>query len=233
MAAELRDRRNQKFSAISTVNAPVKKGGAGGSYTWGSAMDVMDYVPVGTTVTKVQTAAPVTYVQAAPAVAASPMTASLADASQFPALGSVAPVPAPAVTTWGPGSVVAQSNVVSDDRVRSIEGGFDAQHPRNTFARLPKTSGTQVVDGGQQFAIDWTQAGTTSLQQVALHAGSSAAHLGPYVQQAQPIPLSVLQQTPQTSARQHIVPVANRGYPISYQQKPAFFRPQVMQPRGR
>jgi|EP00927_Polykrikos_kofoidii_P080889 hypothetical protein len=236
--AELRDRRNQKFNAISTVNAPAKKGGAGGCYTWGTAMDVMDYQPVGTTFTKVHTAAAPMYTQTIPAAATSPMTVNLADAGQFPALGSIAI--APAATSWGPPGPLAiptQSNVaMSDDRVRSIEGGFDAQHPRNTFARLPRTSvAPQTVSGAQQFAIDWTQAGTTSLQQVALHAGSNAAHLSPYVQPAQQVPLSVLQQTPQVSARQFIVPAANRGYQYqtTNQTKPGYVRPMVLQARGR
>jgi|EP00927_Polykrikos_kofoidii_P080893 hypothetical protein len=236
--ADLRDRRNQKFNAISTVNAPAKKGGAGGCYTWGTAMDVMDYQPAGTTFTKVQTAAAPSCTQTVPAVATSPLTFSLADAAQFPALGSV--TIAPAATSWGPPgqvSIPTQSNVaLAHDCVRNIEGGFDAQHPRNTFARLPRTScAPQTVSGAQQFAIDWTQAGTTSLQQVALHAGSSAAHLGPYVQPAQQVPLSVLHQIPQVSARQFIQPAANRGYQYqtTNQTKPGYVRPMVLQGRGR
>eukprot|EP00931_Biecheleriopsis_adriatica_P118235 TRINITY_DN93683_c0_g1_i1.p1 TRINITY_DN93683_c0_g1~~TRINITY_DN93683_c0_g1_i1.p1 ORF type:complete len:210 (-),score=43.86 TRINITY_DN93683_c0_g1_i1:277-906(-) len=45
MASEDKDRRSRM--AHSSVNAPAKKDGAGGRFTWGKADDVQDYEPVG------------------------------------------------------------------------------------------------------------------------------------------------------------------------------------------
>eukprot|EP00927_Polykrikos_kofoidii_P059709 TRINITY_DN5484_c0_g1_i1.p1 TRINITY_DN5484_c0_g1~~TRINITY_DN5484_c0_g1_i1.p1 ORF type:complete len:233 (-),score=26.60 TRINITY_DN5484_c0_g1_i1:146-844(-) len=231
--SERRDRRDQKYSAISTVNAPAKKSGGGGSYTWGNAMDVTDYEPVGTTMTKVQVAAAPLVVQSAAPVAGPTMTANFVS-SDFPQLGSPAPVATrPA---WGPppapiSIATRQSIMMSEHPVRIVESGFDAQHPRNAFARVPRTTSSPVIDGGgQPLAIDWTQSGTTALQQQVLQASANPAHLGPYVQKKPAVTMAILQQTPQASVRQHIVPAATRGYPTTYQTKP---RPLVLQPRGR
>mmetsp|Transcript_13931 Transcript_13931/g.25701 ORF Transcript_13931/g.25701 Transcript_13931/m.25701 type:complete len:311 (-) Transcript_13931:122-1054(-) len=48
----LQDRRT-KHVVHSSVNAPAKKGGAGGHYTWGTALSVTDYEPVGVGMTKI------------------------------------------------------------------------------------------------------------------------------------------------------------------------------------
>mmetsp|Transcript_98172 Transcript_98172/g.179925 ORF Transcript_98172/g.179925 Transcript_98172/m.179925 type:complete len:157 (-) Transcript_98172:226-696(-) len=54
MADPSRDR--QSRMPYSTVQAPAKKDGAGGSYTWGGAMDVKDYESQGVQGAKVTTA---------------------------------------------------------------------------------------------------------------------------------------------------------------------------------
>eukprot|EP00434_Breviolum_minutum_P001390 symbB.v1.2.001222.t1/scaffold66.1/size357995/25 len=84
MADADKDRRSRM--AISTVHAPPKKGGAGGAFTWGSATDTsidFDASKVQQPV-KVITGGPV----AQPTVAATPFTANIASAQQFPALGT-------------------------------------------------------------------------------------------------------------------------------------------------
>lgn len=84
MADADKDRRSRM--AISTVHAPPKKGGAGGAFTWGSATDTsidFDASKVQQPV-KVITGGPV----AQPTVAATPFTANIASAQQFPALGA-------------------------------------------------------------------------------------------------------------------------------------------------
>ena len=81
-----KDRRSRM--AISTVHQAPKKGGAGGSFTWGTAGDVQDYDPAPVMETKV-TVAPAQTV-AMPSTAG-PCTANIASSQQFPALSSNAP----------------------------------------------------------------------------------------------------------------------------------------------
>mmetsp|Transcript_34954 Transcript_34954/g.81795 ORF Transcript_34954/g.81795 Transcript_34954/m.81795 type:complete len:306 (-) Transcript_34954:101-1018(-) len=87
---QMQDRHSRMVT--SSVNAPVKKGGAGGAYTWGTAMSVTDYEPVGVGFQKVGVDAAQqpqgivwTDRQAPPTITS----------DTFPALGSAA---APAVT---------------------------------------------------------------------------------------------------------------------------------------
>eukprot|EP00438_Fugacium_kawagutii_P000038 Skav208224 [mRNA] locus=scaffold3686:111608:114039:- [translate_table: standard] len=100
-----RDRRSRM--AISTVHAPPKKGGAGGAFTWGSATDAsMDF-----DASNVQQ--PVKVVTGAPVVqqtvmAASPFTANLASAQQFPSLGN--PTVAPVNSAWARPPVIVTSS---------------------------------------------------------------------------------------------------------------------------
>mmetsp|Transcript_116654 Transcript_116654/g.329963 ORF Transcript_116654/g.329963 Transcript_116654/m.329963 type:complete len:128 (+) Transcript_116654:126-509(+) len=80
----------QSRMLTSSVRAPAKKGGMGGGYTWGGAMDVQDYVPVGTRGH--------TNVSTAPAETAQEdvlhresmgtLGVSISNEQQFPALGS-------------------------------------------------------------------------------------------------------------------------------------------------
>jgi len=70
----------------SSINAPAKKDGAGGSYTWGSAMDVTDYEPVG-----LASMNQVVMVGPAPVPTPAPVrqeSVCISDAAQFPSLGS-------------------------------------------------------------------------------------------------------------------------------------------------
>ncbi|CAE7472201.1 PPA1 [Symbiodinium natans] len=88
-----KDRRSRM--AISTINQAPKKGGAGGSYTWGTAGDVQDYDPAPVTESKVTIAPAQVMAQSGPV---SPFTANLSSSQQFPSLSSN--TPAASQTVW-------------------------------------------------------------------------------------------------------------------------------------
>ena len=86
---EMPDKDRRSRMAISTVHQAPKKGGAGGSFTWGAAGDVQDsYDPAPVTETKVMLAPAQAGAQPSPT---GPFTANLASAQQFPALSSNSP----------------------------------------------------------------------------------------------------------------------------------------------
>jgi len=245
-----KDRRTRMVT--SSVNAPVKKDGAGGHYTWGGAMDVKDYEPVGLGgMTKVITAAPAPVqvpvsqpMQLAPAV--------IQDTQQFPALGStVQPTIMPATSArWAapsaavyaaPGSVKmapgavtqvttstvsAQKVVLNGDMLRAGVPALDAQHPRNAFARKPHKAGGGSAEQQIQEApaIDWTASGTTAFQQQVIHAvAANPAHLGPYMVAKPAVPLSTLQAMPSPAAY-----IPNPKMSKQVNAGPQFGKPQVM-----
>mmetsp|Transcript_96127 Transcript_96127/g.271801 ORF Transcript_96127/g.271801 Transcript_96127/m.271801 type:complete len:399 (+) Transcript_96127:37-1233(+) len=73
-----------------TVKAPPKKKGAGGSYTWGHAMDVIDYEPVGGAGEPKVTTAPVKPQSDVPrAISANALGVRLNSECQFPFLHAV------------------------------------------------------------------------------------------------------------------------------------------------
>lgn len=93
MADEGKDRHSRKEH--SSVNAPAKKGGAGGQFTWGAAGDVRDFEPVGTgaTAPKVTTAPAAASDSDAGAPrmpSAGTLGVDVASESQFPALPGAA-----------------------------------------------------------------------------------------------------------------------------------------------
>jgi len=243
-----KDRRTRMVT--SSVNAPVKKDGAGGHYTWGGAMDVKDYEPVGLGgMTKVITVAPAPVqvpvgqpVQLAPA--------AIQDTQQFPVLGStVQPMIMPATSArWAapaaavyaaPGTIMTapaaatQVTVSSPtmiaapkDMLRAGVPALDAQHPRNAFARKPHKAGGGLADQQIQEApaIDWTASGTTSFQQQVIHAvAANPAHLGPYTEAKPAAPLSALQAMPAP-----VTYIPNPRMSKQVTAGPKFGKPQVM-----
>lgn len=218
-----KDRRTRM--AASSVNQPMKKGGAG-AYTWGNIMEVQDYEPVGSTITKVSTAPVYTTPAPAQVVTNSPYKA---DASQFPSLGSVA---VPIVSsTWGP----ACSNPGMVTQATTIRTGvdFDASHPRNAFARKPRvtTGGTITTELAPQASIDWSAPGVAAVQRQVIQSSSNAAHLSPYQASPASQPLTADQLRMMSGA------VSTSGYPkVTKQvfQQPHVPKPKVIQqPRGR
>mmetsp|Transcript_2020 Transcript_2020/g.4872 ORF Transcript_2020/g.4872 Transcript_2020/m.4872 type:complete len:241 (-) Transcript_2020:197-919(-) len=231
------DRRTRMVT--SSVNAGAKKGGAGGSYTWGGIMDVQDYSPVGNLGASKVMVVPQASSMPTPMPAesaAQPMQVSIQDESQFPALtqfGAAATQPAVA---WGPGTVEVQQPAApvmfAQGSARAATVSFDAQHPRNAFARNPRTTTSSVSsDSAQQpmVAIDWSGYGTTGVQQTMLHAAANPQIMGPCVKTQPSVPLQVLRQT--VVSKPVIVPKhSNSGYTSKPQLIP---RPMVLQARGR
>jgi len=206
----------------SSVCHPGAKGGAGGQYTWGTAMDVQDFVPVGVTHTNVAVAAAPTYVIQQPA---QPMMVSVGSTSHFPSLGG-APCAVPtyaaptAMRPWGPaGGGAMLAPVVAPDYLQSVAPirttvDFGQQHPRNSFAKRPVA--TTSLSATAPVAIDWSQAGTAAIAQ-CIQAMPNTAHTSPYVAQHAPVPLSVLQAMPQTTqTMMYQTPSIARPAPVAY-----------------
>jgi len=109
MSKGMDDKDRRSRMANSTVNAPAKKDGAGGSYTWGSAGDIVDYEPVGLGgMTKVTTAPAE---DSAPTPNGVDERPEVKDPKQFPALSTVSATPSLATTAWGP-AIRAKPTVV-------------------------------------------------------------------------------------------------------------------------
>lgn len=204
-----KDRRTRMV--MSSVNAPAKKGGAGGAYTWGNPLDVQQYEG-GPAVSSPTAAAMPVGVMMAPAptmitsTVSAPTTTFKMDMNAFPTLGAT-PAPVTAVQSWGPRPVPSPAEVILSSE--SLRTGaldvVDAQHPRNQFAKKPHVRpATTVVQSApiQQGLIDWSQAGMPeAVVRSILHSNEGAAHLGPYAQAAPSVvPLDVLR--PQAVATQ-------------------------------
>jgi hypothetical protein len=180
---EVQDRRSGMYN--SSKNAPPKKAGGGGSYTWGKATDVLDYEPVGLPTGSIG----VTSMPIAMSPTASPVTTSTTfqmDQGAFPVLG--ANVVPRAVSSWGP----TAKTVIGPGALRPGTQVFGATHPRNQFAKKPYISSTTVVAPAQERLIDWSKAGMPDALVSAVIQGG-AAHLGPYAQAAPvAVPLDTL-----------------------------------------
>jgi hypothetical protein len=181
----------------SSLNAPIKKNGAGGAYTWGTAADdPIDSMPasseaIGANVSTIA-ACPVTNAF----VESDPFKGDLMDDEQFPSLsGKVLARPAPAGVDVGMEQVVdmqvvhtssAQTAVplnavpLNADQLRhGTQDLFDASHPRNKFACKP-TSTQSNHSEGHQVAIDWSSSGIPMEVNRSLIKAGTAAHLGLY-----------------------------------------------------
>lgn len=192
----------------SSVKAPAKKGGAGGAYTWGAAVDVQDYVSTGLgaagSVGVVMAPSPTS------SVTIQSPTFSM-DQSAFPTLGTSS-IGSAAVKSWGPTAVTTTPQVLNASALRTgALDMVDAQHPRNQFAKKPtvRTNVTTVATPANSGLIDWSQVGVpeavlTSLVKAGGNTG--AAHLGPYGQAAPvaPVPLDALQARNVATAKQYV-----------------------------
>lgn len=186
----------QSRMADSSVNAPAKKDGAGGSYTWGSAGDdPTDYIiggeVIGPNVTTV-TLEPAVVKNAAPS---QPFAGNLADNRAFPSLSGVikaqpaasgvvqVPTMAPGARAWPASS--APKVVLSAEQLRPGTADiFDSSHPRNVFATRPTTTTTVVQNAGPQMAIDWSSSGIPLEVNRSLVKAGNPSHLGLYQQAA-------------------------------------------------
>eukprot|EP00930_Biecheleria_cincta_P087884 TRINITY_DN77124_c0_g1_i1.p1 TRINITY_DN77124_c0_g1~~TRINITY_DN77124_c0_g1_i1.p1 ORF type:complete len:259 (+),score=57.78 TRINITY_DN77124_c0_g1_i1:53-829(+) len=214
-----KDRRSRM--AISSMNQPAKKSG-NGSFGWGAAAE---FGPddVQTCFPREAVLAPCkVFVAPASSSCEDVETATMQsfetmpevmDTKEFPSLSIQAAVQQPRV--WGP---VKEETLASlPDPAPSVEsclppasfpeaqarsssvGLFDAQHPRNQFARKPRRTAPsqeaseETVEDGFVL-VDWSSAGTTGVSGAILKQSGNTAHLSPYVKPEPPVALSVLKQ---------------------------------------
>jgi hypothetical protein len=186
-----KDRRSNM--AHSTVNAPAKKGGAGGNYTWGSAMKIADYELFGidfesirVTTADIRSSMPITEHAC--------FNVSLDDQDLFPPLSTTTKAeevcaPESAVPEEVSDWVVVTPEVLPDTLV-------DAQHPRHLFGKKSQAKRAVGEGGGKErpMTIDWSQAGIPQeVKKQILKACMSPSHEGPYAKKDAPtLPLDVL-----------------------------------------
>jgi len=161
----------------SSVNAPAKKDGAGGSYTWGSAVNnPTDFIPlssevVGPSITTTAAPAATIVVQAEPFEL---------DDSQFPSLSGKSMALDAQVT---PASSVPKVILAADHLRPGTADLFGSSHPRNTFASKPaKSTPAGVQTAGLQMAIDWSDCGIPLEVNRSLIKAGTSSHLGLYQQ---------------------------------------------------
>lgn len=195
-----KDRRTNM--AHSSVNAQPAKGGAGGAFTWGSATDVpMDYVPqagavqgVGVQVMPVSSSVIVqqqpveyTYSNAAfPALGTSTTYQPMSAAWGGAAAATVVPVsaaPPPMVYAAPP----MQSVIISQDNIRTVEGGFDGTHPRHLFAVKPNKPASAVA------VVDWSATGVPQAVTQTIVQAHNPAHLSPVATIPAPVQVPISQ----------------------------------------
>jgi len=193
----------------SSINAPMKKGGAGGGFTWGSPKndgnnpEALEFVPVGL---PAQTTGVVTQtIQAAPVQAAPSPTFQYQQAS-FPSLGGN--VVQQVASNWGPPAAVVPP-VLQETALRAgAQEVVGQQHPRNMFAKKANTAQRQqavaVVNNAQEGMIDWNAAGIPpAVIQTIVTSNAAAAHLGPYAQKPVPIAMDQLQARNAATVQQY------------------------------
>lgn len=231
----------------SSINAPPKKGGAGGSFTWGAPEDVVDYLLVGFDANTIGiTAAPAPNEEAickTPAPLACNL--SLDDKEQFPALApsSMTPAKVSKASSEDESQVeltaeetqdwvllsAADANAKVTENCKSPDL-YDSQHPRNTFTKKTQTKRSKSTERRQapEIDIDWSKAGMpTEVTKQILHASMTASHRGPYAkEQGSQVPANVLrsQNRSSSSKRQNSEPRTPRS-----QSKPRA----IHQPAGR
>jgi len=94
---------------------------------------------------------------------------------------------------------------------------FDAQHPRNVFAKKTASQSTKSKGGSQEAAcsIDWSQSGIpTEVKKQLIHASANPAHQGLHAKsQSTPIPFDIMRtQNIGSSRRQKSVPKSPRSH---------------------
>jgi len=194
----------------SSINAPAKKDGAGGNFTWGSAgNDPVDYIPassmaVGPNVMIATGPAPVQTV----VVNSTPFSGNFLDNRQFPSLSGVGvPIPAasgvvqiptmaPGARAW-PASSAPKVALTTEVLRVGTSDLFDSSHPRNAFAARPVTTSVIQAGPGPQQAIDWSSSGVPLEINRSLIAAGSPSHVGLYQQpQANFVPAQYLRPAP-------------------------------------
>jgi hypothetical protein len=174
----------------SSVNAPAKKGGAGGSYTWGSATDIVDYqlLGIGCESIRVTTA---DIPRTAPIAEAASFDVCLDDNDAFPSLSGLAVVEKVCAHESNASEEVSPDWVfvtpeadTLDDKVVSVDSRKKSSGKKPTCE-----SGTE-----RSMSSDWSQAGIPHEVKIQLlkEACTSLNHEGPYGKQhASTLPLDM------------------------------------------
>jgi hypothetical protein len=197
--------------ANSTVNACAKKDGAGGSYTWGSAMQTSDYelFGIGFESIRVSTA----YVtNSSPVADQAPFDVSLDDNDAFPCLSSTKVVEdVAALESAAPEEVSSDWVVVTPEADSS---------PPNLLRLVSKKKQSRRAQRDAEpkerpMRIDWSQVGIPQEVKIQiLKSCMSPTHEGPYAKEhAGSLPLDILRaqtaaskQRPNSVSRQRSVP---------------------------
>lgn len=174
----------------SSVNAPAKKGGAGGSYTWGSAMETMDYelLGIGCESIRVTTA---DIPRTAPIAEAASFDVCLDDNDAFPSLSG----PARGEKVDAQGSNAPEE--VSLDWVfvtPEAETCADTIAPRLIEKKSSGKKPTCESGAERSMSIDWSQAGIPHEVKTLIlkEACTKLNHEGPYGKQhASTLPLDM------------------------------------------
>lgn len=204
--------------ANSSVNTPPKKGGAGGSFTWGAAEDVADYELVGFDAKTIGISAAPAQIDAPADTNALVCNLSLDDKEEFPALvaKTMTPEKVSKPAAEAPSEVETTAEVEKDwimlpvadvskknGNVKSADA-YDGQHPRNMFnkkaqvKRAKSTERHQVSERG----VDWSGEGMpTEVKRQIIHASMTASHRGLYAKdQAAPVPINMLRTQNRSSS---------------------------------
>lgn len=184
--------------------------------------------------------APAPTVKVAPAVYSTAKAAPIiVQAGHWPA-GAYTVAAAQSALAEIPQASTAPAVVLSEESNRpGTAGMFDATHPRNQFARKPRTStanGTApAAEGDAQAAIDWTSPGTTAASTQIIQAAANPAHLGLYQQAGTGPSVSVMRAMP--TIVKDIPGATNPKQMVAMQipknQMPKQQMPRMLQPRGR
>jgi hypothetical protein len=119
-------------------------------------------------------------------------------------------------------------------------GIYDATHPRNQFARKPRTTAAAAPaegreQGVEQAAIDWTSPGAHAASTQIIQAAANPAHLGLYQQASTGPSMSVLRAMPtivkEIPSRTNPAQMATKYSPMAHVPKAQM--PRMLQPRGR
>mmetsp|Transcript_19137 Transcript_19137/g.31103 ORF Transcript_19137/g.31103 Transcript_19137/m.31103 type:complete len:229 (+) Transcript_19137:90-776(+) len=197
--------------ANSTVNACAKKDGAGGSYTWGAAMQTSDYEPFGIDFESIGVTT--SYVQNySPVADQAPFDVGLDDTDAFPCLPSTK-----ALEVGAPESAAPEEVEESDWVVVTPEADSSPPNPLHLVSKK-KQSRRALREGGHKerpMSIDWSQAGIPQeVKMQILKSCMGPTHEGPYAKEhAASLPLDILRaqtvankQRPNSVSRQKSVP---------------------------
>lgn len=225
--------------ANSSVNAPLRKGGAGGSYTWGSVLNTTDqeFHGVDMNLIDVVTSSAAKFASLEEKISCAPFDANLDDAEAFPCLPTsevksqqMGPAAVPVEEASSPLEPSAEWIIVAPPNMDCIRPGaldtVDSQHPRNMLAKKRSTKHAQSFSE-QSWTLDWSEAGIPQeVKRQIIKSSLTASHRGLYSKDATTIPLDALRmqsvasmrcQRSSSKSRQNSMP-RSRSKPVNIKQ---------------